>query len=322
MFYKDISGEWKFTKIPKRFNQVYAESLVKYFNFLDPLFEKAKNICEFEFILALLNISGKKAPGWDPFDTIKEIFRLINKLEKRVKDGNEQLYLYLLLYGLVIEASLPYDLIANLLNIVSGNRYTIYNFPNKKIGKNRTRPQFPFEKIEKLKELSNKINMGKVISPILEIFDKELRNAIFHSDYIIYKNEVRIPEINKIYKRSGVIDLINKSTAYFETIIKLKYMYQSFYTEPKVINVHPDFKPSNVKATVMVREGYGAIGLKMGNAHIATLLPYEKKLLEIDYSINMFPKDRIKKINNIIKFIPMKFRKIVIKYYEKKLGIS
>jgi len=44
MFYKDISGEWKFTKIPKRFNQVYAESLVKYFNFLDPLFEKAARL--------------------------------------------------------------------------------------------------------------------------------------------------------------------------------------------------------------------------------------------------------------------------------------
>ena len=44
MLYKSRNGKWKAKDIPKDFNHIYATSLVEYFNFLDPLFIKAKRI--------------------------------------------------------------------------------------------------------------------------------------------------------------------------------------------------------------------------------------------------------------------------------------
>lgn len=213
MFYKDINGLWKFSKIPKHFNPIYAESLEKYFNCLDPLFEKAQKKSDFEFILSLLNISGYQDAGWIAFETTEDIFLFFNKLKNKIRYGNERLYIFLLLYGLIVEASYPYDLIANLLNVASGNRFLRNNFPDKKTSRNKSRPQLTGEKINKLIEMAYKINIEKAIEPIIEVFDRELRNAIFHSDYVIYGKEIRIPSSKKIFMRSEVIALINKAIA-------------------------------------------------------------------------------------------------------------
>ena len=319
MFYKDQDGKWKFLKVPKHFNPIYAKALEKYFNCLDSLFKKAQEKSEFEFILSLLNITGQQGPGWEPFETTKDIFRFFNKLKKKIKYGKESLYLTLLLYGLTIEASYPYDLIMNLLTVASGERFTTKNFPDKKIGKNKTRPQFPSEKINKILDKAQTINLEHTVVPIVEIFNKELRNSIFHSDYTIYGEEIRIPQI---YKRSDIIALINKSLAYFETILNLKEFYRLLYTEPKTINVHPEFCDPNAKATVMVREGTGVIGIRIDNAHIALLLPYEQKLLEEKPDLNMFPPNKIDRLNRYIRFIPIPIRRKVIRYYERILNIK
>lgn len=72
----------------------------------------------------------------------------------------------------------------------------------------------------------------------------------------------------------------------------------------------------------MVREGTGAIGIWIGNAHITLLLPYEKKILEENPDINLFPPNKIEKINRFIKFAPIPLGKNLVRYFEKKLFIS
>lgn len=61
---KDLKGGWDFKNIPKSFNPIYKESLIKYFNTFGPLFNKAKSKSEFEFVLTLLRFRGLKDPGW------------------------------------------------------------------------------------------------------------------------------------------------------------------------------------------------------------------------------------------------------------------
>lgn len=72
----------------------------------------------------------------------------------------------------------------------------------------------------------------------------------------------------------------------------------------------------------MVRKGTGAIGIRIDNAHIALLFPYEKKLLEKNPNLNIFPPNKIEKINRFIKFIPIPIRKKIVKYFERKFDIS
>ena len=318
IFFKDFDNQWKFSKFPKHFNPIYANSLLEYFNALDPLFEEAQKISDFEFITSLLNITGQQDVGWIAFETTEKIFSLINRLKNKINDSEEKLYLLLLLYGLIVEASFPYELIANLINILLGQRYTILNFPDIQTRRGY-RPQFPPEKIKKLIEIAKIANIPKSLKPIQEIFNKELRNAIFHSDYVIYGDEVRIPSASKVYKRAEIINLINKTIAYFETITKLRSTYRLTYNEPKTIKVHLNFNDQNSKATVMVREGTGAIGIRVDNAHFALLLPYEKKMLEKSPNQNYFPYDKIKRANKFIKLIPKPFKKYLINYFKKKL---
>jgi hypothetical protein len=55
---------------------------------------------------------------------------------------------------------------------------------------------------------------------------------------------------------------INRSLAFHDALSTLDTVYREYFDEPKLIPVHPEFaKWPGEKAWVMVREGYGAIGL-------------------------------------------------------------
>jgi len=129
-----------------KWNSIHRESLLKYLNCLDPLFEKAKTTSEFEFMCTLLRVEGIKSAGWDPWENTVDVFDNIYRLVSRVKEYKKQTYLSLWLYGHIVEASEPYDMVANLMNIIAGQRYCMRNFPDI-VGKgNYSRPQSPSEK--------------------------------------------------------------------------------------------------------------------------------------------------------------------------------
>ena len=329
MLYRDINGTWKGKNIPKKFNLIYTQSLIKYFNCLDPLFTKAQSKSDFEFILTLLSIRGHQDAGWDSFETTQDIFNVIHKLKKKIKYNDEQLHIFLLLYGLIVEASFPYELIANLLNIIADSRYQL-NFPDKKTGTHLT-PQYPSEKIEKIKHKAGELGLEKNVQPLTEVFNRELRNAIFHSDYSIYKNELRLPRVSQVYKIEDINALINKALAYHETIIWLVKIYKASNQEPKVIDVHPEFsKDPEEKAVVMVRKGTGVIGIKdnwtkeqieAGRIpfRLCRSLPYEQKILDDNPFIALLPPNKIAKINRVLKSFPNFIRRPIFKILEKFL---
>lgn len=323
MLYKEESGKWKADKIPEDFNPIYADSLERYFNYLDPLFEQAQKTSEFEFILSLLSIHGLQDAGWDPFETTQDIFEIVHKLNKKIKYQDEQLHIFLLLYGLIIEASFPYELLANLLNVISGERYK-YNFPDKKTGRTYT-PQTPSEKINSLITIAKKLGLESSLTPLQEIYDRDLRNAIFHSDYCLYNDELRLPRQSRIYSVSAISELINKTLAYYETINNLVKVYKSSYKIPKVISVHPDFSGDpEEKAITIIRKNTGVIGIKdnwtleqiqSGKIpfNLSRLLPYEQKMLNENPFLTELPPNKVEKINKILRLFPIFIRKHLLK---------
>ncbi|MDP2692063.1 MAG: hypothetical protein Q8O88_00305, partial [bacterium] len=200
MVKRDENGKWTSSNVPRNCNVVYAQSLVDCLNTFDPLFAKAQEKSDFEFIIALLNIKGAQDPGWDAFDTTQDIFETFSKLKSKIKYNDQQLYLFLVLYGLILEASYPYELLCNLLTIISGGRYSAFCFPDIKVDKKgKTRPMFTSEKLNKIKQLAIGQGLEESIRPLMEVFDKDLRNAVFHSNYCLYGDELRI-SATKIYK--------------------------------------------------------------------------------------------------------------------------
>ena len=82
---RDDNGEWQYKKIPKKSNPIIIDSLIKYLNLIDKLFEKAKTKSEFEFIFALLRVKEVIGPGWDSYENTEEIFNLLSNLIEKQK---------------------------------------------------------------------------------------------------------------------------------------------------------------------------------------------------------------------------------------------
>lgn len=326
---QNANGKFRFYKTPKNWNTDYATNLIRYLNLINPLFDKAKKKSQFEFISTLIAFRGLEDPGWDPFENTIEIFESIGKL--KVKGEVQKINLFLWVYGHIIEASEPYEIFANFFRIIDGRRYSITNFPDKNRGKHKV-PQFPPEKIEILTEIANKVNMADCLIPIKEIYDRDLRNGIFHSDYSIYDGGVRVHRNYKELNRDQTYLLINKALAYFEAI---KYLYKksiSDYTEPIEIDLPKGFHSK--KGIVMVRKGYGVIGVKDNwkkEQLTQGLIPFrigkfkwhELKILERDQTISFLPYDKTQDVwdtyKRLRKLTPKFLRKHLNDWYDKKI---
>lgn len=310
---RDDDGKLVATNLPYGWNKIYGDAVVRYLNYLEPLFEKAKEKSEFQFILTLFRFRGIQPTRWDSYENSLEIFDEIMKIKEKVR-GNTKLNLILWLYGHIVEASEPYETIANLLNICLGETYRVGNFPKIKT-RWGFRPQFPNEKIITLEKMANKAGLPDVIKPIKEIFDKDLRNAVFHSDYSVDDGQIILSNSNptRIYNQNETLELTNKAMAYHECIRNLIEGSTKGYNESKVITADRMSDNPNEKATLIIREGYGVIAMKdaftkeqIANGEIPWFVgksyTYERKL--IDKGEYLLPKDRIKFWNQVLRKLP------------------
>lgn len=188
-------GQWRIEGNTHGMNPAYKQAILRYTACISPVFEAAKEKSEFDFIHTLLGIRGIESAGWDSYESTLNIYKKVIPLIQSLKDFETSRHLSLWLYGHIIEASEPYEIAANLLRVASGERFSTDNFPDEIIGKGakrRTRPVFPLGKIEKLRILAARAGKPDAITPFEDVVDHELRNAIFHSDYALYRFEVRI----------------------------------------------------------------------------------------------------------------------------------
>lgn len=323
---RDDNGKWEVTGA-KNTHASYLPALEKYLNILEPFFSQAKQKCEFEFILTLLRVTGVAGPGRDTFETLKKAHKTFYKISKGFRNDNFIVTQYsLLLYGLILEASEPYELLANLINVIKGERYIVKtHFPDytDKNGKNRS--QSPADKMAQLKKMAKKIKLKLDIFD--EFFDNKLRNSIFHSDYTISGNEVRIMHPQKIYTRDQWLTLINRSLAYLEALTVVYEFNISEYKTPTLIKPHPEFSADpNEMCVTIVRKGYGLIGLKdnwtpeqikQGNIphRIGRFMPYEQKLIRKGECL--LPKNKIERINKILEKLPPFISRFIVKRINK-----
>jgi len=324
---KSEDGIWGFEKRPNKIEPNYEKFLLQSVNTIDNVFNEAKKRSEFEFILTLLGVRGLSDAGWDPFETTKYVFGLFSDLLNTKLEFKESIHYSLLLYGHLVEASEPYEIICNMINIGNGGRYGTYNFPTKG---ERKIPQSPSEKIRKLEDLAVTDNQKGIIKLLNTFYDRELRNSIFHSDYSVYGSELRLKSPTKVFKHSEIMKLINQCIAYYNALINIVEHSKLDYKEPKIIDVHPEFsRYPNEKAITIIRQGSGLVGLKDNltpaqkksgfiTFRVGKFLPYESKIIDNDPSLVILPYNKIEKVNKFIRLFPSSVRRKIVKYYSKK----
>jgi len=282
---------------PQKSHPAYLEALPRYMTAMDPAFARARDRSEFEFLLCLLRVRGVQDAGWDPYETTLRAVPAICAAHEQVTDYEAQRHLDLWVYGHILEASEPYEILANLLAVARGDRFKLERFPVRRGG----RPLSPETKIRILAKAAAAEGVPQIVTPLTESWDRTLRNAVFHADYSLHGADLRTLRPMRKYTHDETMLLINRALAYHNALAALYESHVRSYTEPVVIPVHPDFSADpDERCLVIVRQGHGAVGLKdawtleqrrAGKIpfRLGRFAPEEVKLLDADPALGSLP---------------------------------
>ncbi|PTQ77667.1 hypothetical protein C8R26_10611 [Nitrosomonas oligotropha] len=158
---------------------------------IGPLFERAKAADEFEFCSTLLRLRGMEDAGWDPLHESLELSHQLMSLQNAPLDKGLKLRLALFLYCHLTEMSDVYNIPANMFQVISGHRYSMSPF-SVGLQQGQNPPTSPSGKARRLKALADALNMQELGEVFEEMIVKEVRNAFYHSDYILTNESLNI----------------------------------------------------------------------------------------------------------------------------------
>ncbi len=247
----------------------------------DNLFNMAKEVDEFEYICSLMRIRLPIEVGWDPLEETQALFNDLTTLIDGVAAPYTRLRLLLMLYCHITEADSIYIIIDNLLSTIGGKRCNINPFSDLYRPKNKMRIyQFPPSSksiIKMLKEHAELLNKKELIDIIDSMFNDQLRNAFFHSDYILYKDEMRSRNAwfltnagisSHSINLSEVESQICKGTDFYQAFIKT-YLNKVFkYKENKMIKGRFGRNGEEVPIEILADKERGLYGFRGVDATI------------------------------------------------------
>lgn len=257
LYRDDEVGFWKLEASDEEWELKpdYIKALPLYLNGLDSIFARAQQQDEAQLILSLLGIKGMQAEGWDPYDTTVDAIRAATRLHNETEDRLAAWHLSLWVYGHIVEAAAPYDLLANLINVAKGGRAGMSPFESE-----GGRLLSPGRKLELIGRGAEEIG-NQAARPLLSaIWHRELRNGVFHADYTIHGSEIRLVGDGEVLSMEEFGALSGRAHGYHDAMIGLRRYYRGLYTEPKIVPAGPIAPGQNL--TIVVREGYGAVGIK------------------------------------------------------------
>jgi len=229
------------------------------YNELDYLFSKAKEKNELNYIHLLLGCNLSKGiiqpwnnPEYETFSMYERMKEL--SLEQEYKDM--KIRLALLLYCHIYEASFIPKVLYNLLTLIDTGEYNEWPFPYN--------PQKNWEpsadrKIEIVKEKAKLIHLENFANLLEKIYDKKIRNAFFHSDYVFHEDGLLVSverNMKTEIKTYDYIDnLLNSMFIFFELFIDIWNKYRKSYPDgykfkipnsPLICELKIDEKTNNV----------------------------------------------------------------------------
>jgi hypothetical protein len=199
----------------------FAASIRHYADILNPLFchEDFNRIDRmFEWVCTLVRAAGLKDTGWDSYnesvallDDLKHLREVVLPTDKFPSPRHTRARLVLISYCHLIEMNFPYELLANLLRLRLGLKYSMdpLSHLNRVINKKSVKTvqiilASPEKKIKEIEDLSAKAGLPEVGFALRSIYNQTIRNAVDHSDYVIHDESMRLLSGNFLSRKSGV----------------------------------------------------------------------------------------------------------------------
>lgn len=272
----------------------HLSALPRYLTAFDSLARSAQNADEAQFVLALIGVKGLQDAGWDPYETTIDAIKATTRLHNEADDPLAQRHLELWIYGHIVEASAPYEFLANLARICVGHAAQMTWWDE------RSRLVSPNKKIRDVGLWAAEAG-NQAIGYLLQLmWNRQLRNAIFHSDYSLHGDDLRFPGSFDSLSSDQLAVIAGHATACHEAAIGIRNFYRRSYGEPKRVSSGEICPGSDEELIVLVREGDGAVGLRhaLTPAELASggirfryakLYPDEIEMLDDDSDLAMLP---------------------------------
>jgi hypothetical protein len=184
---------------------------------LQRLFQAACARDELAFLFAVLGMdSGMEDAGWQPIGETQAVVQDLLGLINGPLHQHAKVRTALLLYCHIIEANFIYHCLYNLLLTLEGQAPPkVFSFLDK------YRNGIPPSVSVKIAEIKAKAIEHKFLD-INVIFDQivrpEIRDAVLHSDYILFEDELRLKYLGSQYARirlPEVMELVQKTVDWF-----------------------------------------------------------------------------------------------------------
>jgi len=209
------------------------------------LFKFARQMSELDFAGSLSGeFRGAQDAGWSTTITAAQVHQeLSERLAAGPVESLANMRIILLLYSQLSEAGGVYESLKNMMGIVEGAPYNLWPFqdlvrvkqnPKRVIGPNANAT------FRDLATHARKIGMIGLSSALENVFRDDVRNGMYHSDYILWSDGLRLRRRNGGYatriEYSEVFDLVGIGVAFFQTIQALREdAVQSFDPPRKII---------------------------------------------------------------------------------------
>ncbi len=202
---------------------LHTKRISRYAEILNPLFwdNQFYDVNRmFEWACTMIGATGIKDTGWDSYvESIALLEDFTHLMAMELPPGefpqpeNTKARLAVIAYGHMIEMSVPYDFLANLLRIKMGLKYSIHPLAHLDTTRSksingvkvaRVIRSSPGKKIDAIDELAQKASLPEVGAALREIYSSTIRNAVFHSDYAIHDGSFRLLSDHLYSKKKGV----------------------------------------------------------------------------------------------------------------------
>lgn len=241
-------------------SDVFSRKVRHYAEILNDLFDVTRFMSSdrlFEFVCALVRTGGVQVPGWDSWyesqaviDDLQNLATLELPPERFPDAERTRVRLALLSYCHVTEMDMPYVILANLLRLRLGQKYDIDPFTDlaRPVGKKtgifqEKRPPSPGQRIKRIMHLAEKAELPKIGEAVAEIYDNIIRNAVYHSDYVLHQRGMHLQKNYRFSKTRGhgtpVVDfdelgeLITNAFAFYSALFALYERCRRSFTDFK-----------------------------------------------------------------------------------------
>jgi hypothetical protein len=204
-------GEWLVSELEETSAPPPASRMRYYADILNPLFwsdEFNKVHRMFEWACTMVRVTGMKDTGWDSYVESTELLEDLTQLmgldlpeDRFPKPANTQARLAVIAYSHMIEMSASYELLANLLRLRLGMKYSVEPLAHlnklrdtnvNDMKRKKVVPASPIAKINEIDEMSKNAGIPEVGAALRGIYNNTIRNAVYHSDYAIHDDSLRL----------------------------------------------------------------------------------------------------------------------------------